>query len=158
MSFGNLKFFNWFHILQRFAKNLSFFCKLCALGIVPNGFTDKISFPKINFYNKLCELRELWNNSFYRLIQIFNSLIFLSKSLNYVALKYFNSIHKLDQFAKSLKFPSKLIQLWRFEVNQFNSCTGSICEKISAVTIFNFSKLFHRRNWFPIFFKQAIEA
>ena len=155
MSFGNLKFFNSFHILQRFAKNLSFFCKLYALGIVPNGFIDKISYPKIKFYNKLCEPREFWNNSIYRLNQILNSL---SKYLIFVALKCFNSIHKHDQFAKSLKFSSKLFQLWSFEVNQFISYTGSICETISAVTIFFFSKLFHRRNWFPIFIKQAIGA
>ena len=83
---------------------------------------------------------------------------FLSKELIFIALKCFNSIHKLYQFAKNLKLPSKLFQLWSFEVNQFISYTGSICETISAVTIFNFSKLFHRRNWFPSFFKQAIEA
>ena len=158
MSFGIVNFFNSFHILRRFAKILTFFCKLYALWIVPNCFIEKISFPKIKFYNKLCEPREFWNNSIYRLNQILNSLIFLSNYLIFVALKCFNSIHKLDQFAKKLKFPSKLFQLWSFEVNQFNSYTGSVCKTISVMTIFIFSKLFHRRNWFPIFIKQAIRA
>ena len=95
--------------MQRFVKILSFFCKQPALWINPNGFIDKISFPKIKLYNKLCEPREFWNNSIYRLNQILNSLIFLSNYLIFVALKCFNSIHKHGQFRKVWNFQASYI-------------------------------------------------
>ena len=151
MSFGNLKFFNWFHILQRFAKNWVFSARYARYESFQMALQTKSVSQKSIFITSYASFE---NFEIIHFIDWFNSstfYFFLSKSLNYVALKYSNSIHKLDQFAKSSKFPSKLIQLWRFEVNQFNSYTGSICKKISAVTIFNFSKLFpkllkHKKN------------
>ena len=58
-----------------------------------------------------------------------------------------------------LVFLSKLFEFWNCEAIQFFSSTESVCEifevfkqAISAVKIFNFSKMLQRRNWFPIFF------
>ena len=70
-----------------------------------------------------------------------------------------NSLHRLNQFVKHLSFSSKLFKLWKFEVDQFISSIESVWEKveifrqtISAVKVFIFSKLLHRRNWFPRLF------
>ena len=166
MSFGILNFFNSIHTLRRFAKILTFSCKLYALRFVPNGFIDKISFPKIKFYNKFCEPREFWNNSIYRLNQILNSLIFLCKYLTFVALKCFKN--KLDQFAKNLNLQAsyfssevlkltnsihildpfaKQFQLWWFSI--FPSC---FIDEIGA-RFFSSKLLKHKKlkksNFFP---------
>ena len=98
MSFGNLKFFNSFQILQRFVKILIFFCELYLPWIVPNGFIDKISFTKIKFYNKLCEPREFWNNSIYRLNQILNSLIFLKQLFDFCSFEVFQLFAQTKSF------------------------------------------------------------
>ena len=45
----NLKYVNSFYILYRFAKSLSFFCKLLELWHIPTGFLDKVSFRKVKF-------------------------------------------------------------------------------------------------------------
>ena len=123
-----------------------FFCKLYLLWIVPNGFIDKISYPKTKFYNKQCEPREFWNKSIYRLNHILNSLIFLSKYLIFVALKCFNSIHKLDQFRK----------VWNFQASYISSEVLKLTNSIHILD--SFAKQFQlwRFSFFPSCFIDKI--
>ena len=80
---------------------------------------------------------KLWSISIH-----FKDRISLRKFWNFQAissegLKLTNSFHRLNQFAKKIMF--------------FEQAT-------SVVTIFIFSKLLHRLNWFPFFFMQATQA
>ena len=99
---------------------MTFFCKLFERWIVPKRFKDKISLRKIKFWNKLCELREIWYNSqvFIDWLKSQTVWFFWASYLIYEVLKYINSLKRLDQFAKNLSFSSKLIELWSFEVDK----------------------------------------
>ena len=124
---------------------MSFFCKLYELWIIPNVSID-IGFWKVEFLNQLCDYGNLKKfKLFYSLIQFLNSLNFFERAIGFMsfevlqfisktgsvckkiwifqansALTLTNSLHRLGQFVKKLRFLDKLFQLWRFSF--FPSC------------------------------------
>ena len=141
LSFGILKYFNSFHILQRFIKSLSFFCKHFKVWNIPNFFIDNIG-KNFVFLNKLSELQKNWKISFFfsSLNRIFNRLncfkqaiwymklwsnsinfidwitlgklwVFQAVYLTFEVVKLINTILRLNHFAKKLRFSNKLFQL-----------------------------------------------
>ena len=127
MSFAKQKDFNSFHMMHRFAKRLSFFCKQFKLWKAPNHLIDKsISEQLWNLKHMRASI--ILKNS--RLNRIFNSLkffkeanwymklsihfidwisirknwVFQASCLSFEVLKLINSIHRLNRFAKRLRF------------------------------------------------------
>ena len=128
MSFAKLKDFNSFHMMHRFAKNLSFFCKQFKLWNAPNHLIDKSISEQLWILKQDMRASKILKNS--RLNRIFNSLkffkeanwymklsihfidwisitknwVFQASCLSFEVLKLINSIHRLKQFAKRIRF------------------------------------------------------